>query len=57
MNNEDDRPVHVTAEERGHPAIRTLARACIALARMRLEKEATEEPTFKEDDVQEAADD
>lgn len=28
-----DQPVKVTAQERAHPAIRTLARACIALAR------------------------
>lgn len=28
-----DRPVKITAEPRAHPAIRTLARACIALAR------------------------
>lgn len=28
-----DHPVKVTAEERTHPAIRKLARACIALAR------------------------
>jgi hypothetical protein len=27
------RPVHVTAEERTHPAIRKLARAAIAIAR------------------------
>lgn len=27
------RPVHITAQERTHPAIRTLARACLALAR------------------------
>jgi hypothetical protein len=28
-----DQPVKITAKERAHPAIRTLARACIALAR------------------------
>lgn len=28
-----DHPVTVTAQERAHPAIRKLARACIALAR------------------------
>ena len=28
-----DRPVVVTAEERLHPALRKLARACLALAR------------------------
>lgn len=27
------RPVSVTAQERTHPALRTLARACIAIAR------------------------
>jgi hypothetical protein len=27
------RPVQVTAQERTHPALRTLARACIAIAR------------------------
>lgn len=32
-------PVVVTGEERRHPAIRMLARACIALARLRLEQE------------------
>lgn len=33
---ESEQPVTVTAEERVHPAIRKLARACIALARFRL---------------------
>jgi hypothetical protein len=28
-----DRPINVTAQERPHPALRKLARACIALAR------------------------
>jgi hypothetical protein len=36
MKNEDNRPVHVTGEERAHPAIRKLARAAIELARLRL---------------------
>ena len=31
-----DRPVTVTAEERAHPAIRKLARACIAIALLQL---------------------
>jgi hypothetical protein len=34
-----DRPVKVTAEPRSHPAIRKLARACIALARWQREQE------------------
>lgn len=41
MNEDDTRTVHVTAEEQSHPAIRTLARACIALARQRLQREST----------------
>jgi hypothetical protein len=32
-----DHPVNVTAQEWAHPAIRKLARACIALVRQRLE--------------------
>jgi hypothetical protein len=31
-----NREVHVTAQERAHPALRVLARACIALARHEL---------------------
>lgn len=39
-------PVHVTGEERRHPAIRQLARACIALARQQIEAETTtDKPT------------
>jgi hypothetical protein len=38
-----DRPVTVTAQERAHPAIRKLARACIALARHL--REATTAPS------------
>jgi hypothetical protein len=34
-----DQPVHVTAEERPHPALQKLARACIALARLRRDEE------------------
>ncbi len=41
--NNDDRPIRVTGEERRHPAIRQIARACIALARLRLEQEAQAE--------------
>jgi hypothetical protein len=41
----------VTGEERKHPAVRRLARACIALARLRLEREAAEKP----DETKEAA--
>lgn len=37
-----DRPVNVTAQERTHPAIHKLARACIALARQL--REATAPP-------------
>jgi hypothetical protein len=39
MNEGTDQPVIVTGEERRHPAIRQLARACIELARQRLAKE------------------
>lgn len=39
-------PVSVTGyEERRHPAIRQLARACIALARLRLERKTADEPS------------
>lgn len=35
MNEEiPERPVHVAADERPHPALSKLARACIALARL-----------------------
>jgi hypothetical protein len=30
---ESDRPITITAQSKAHPAIRKLARACIALAR------------------------
>jgi hypothetical protein len=36
MNNPDNRSVLVVSEERAHPAVRLLARACIALAQERL---------------------
>lgn len=41
MSKNHNGSVVVTGEERKHPAIRSLARACIALARLRLEREAT----------------
>lgn len=31
----NNQPLHVTTEERPHPALQKLARACIALARLR----------------------
>ena len=34
-----DRPVHVTGEQRLHPALRKLGRACIALARWQREQQ------------------
>jgi hypothetical protein len=37
----DRQPVRVTAEQRLHPAIQKLARACIALARWYQERERT----------------
>ncbi len=36
-----DRPVRVTGEERLHPALRKVGRACIALARWQREQETT----------------
>jgi hypothetical protein len=39
----NDRPVVVTGEERKHPAIRQLARACIEFARLRLEQKVAEQ--------------
>jgi hypothetical protein len=46
MPDHDDstRPVHVTARERAHPALRTLARACIALARLATGSSEPEQP-------------
>jgi len=45
MSEIDNRPVRVTGyEERRHPAIRQLARACIALARLRLEQAGAKKP-------------
>jgi len=40
-SNNDNQPVHVTGDTRRHPAIRKLARACIELARVRLQAAAT----------------
>lgn len=40
MSSSDNNQVRVTGDERRRPEIRSLARACIALARLRLEKEA-----------------
>ena len=51
MSSFDNNPVRVTGEERRHPAIRSLARACIALARLRLEQEAHAEHTSKADET------
>lgn len=36
------KPVHVTGEERPHPALRKLARACLALVRWQRELEQQE---------------
>ena len=40
-SNNDNQPVQVTGDTRRHPAIRKLARACIELARVRLQAAAT----------------
>jgi hypothetical protein len=37
-----DRPVKITSTPRSHPAIRAIARACIALARWQRDQEALE---------------
>jgi len=39
---ENEVPVVVTGVERKHPAIRTLARACIALAKLRIAASAAQ---------------
>lgn len=41
--NTTEPPVHVTGEQRPHPAVRRLARACIALVRW--QRRQTEEAT------------
>ena len=51
-----DKPVHITAEERPHPALQKLARACIALARLRRDEERAREEQ-PEHDTPLAADD
>jgi len=38
-----DRPVRITGEERLHPALRKLGRACIALARWQREQQRPSE--------------
>lgn len=35
MSDSSENPIIVTARERAHPALRKLARACIALGRLR----------------------
>ncbi len=39
--NPSDKPVRITGEERLHPALRKLGRACIALARWQREQDTT----------------
>lgn len=56
MSENNNVPVRVTGEERRHPAIRSLARACLALARLRLEQEAAETKTAAEPAVADAGD-
>jgi hypothetical protein len=43
-----DRPVKITSVPRAHPAIRAIARACIALARWQREQEANNPPASAE---------
>jgi hypothetical protein len=40
--------LRVVADERRHPGVRVLARACIALARLRLEKAAQDQHAARE---------
>lgn len=42
---ESDRKVTVTAQERAHPALRKLARACLALARQLVGESAPQPPS------------
>lgn len=51
---DSDRPVNITAEERAHPAIRKLARACIAFARQ-LAEATTSSPSSRQHDANGAA--
>jgi hypothetical protein len=44
MSGSSERPVKITAEERPHPALRTLARACIALALHSIKKQSPGQP-------------
>ena len=49
MSEINNKPVRVTGyDERRHPAIRQLARASIALARLRLERKTADQPTGDE---------
>jgi hypothetical protein len=49
MSEINNMPVQVTGyEERRHPAIRLLARACIEIARQRLVGQAADEPPSTE---------
>lgn len=41
MAEESTHPVRVSAQERNHPALRRLARACLALARHQLQLPAS----------------
>lgn len=43
-----DRPVKITSVPRAHPAIRAIARACIALARWQREQETSNSPASAE---------
>lgn len=45
MSNTNNNSVRVTGEERRHPAIRKLARACIEIARLRLAREKAAQTT------------
>ena len=62
VSNEDNNPIRVTAEEHRHPALRILARACIAIARDQVEREEkkdelapAEAPRPKPDETEEDA--
>lgn len=51
MSQIDNMPLRVSGEQRRHPAIRQLARACIVLARQQLEQRTTaiEQPADEKD--------
>jgi hypothetical protein len=56
MSTTDDRPVIVTGEQHDHPAIRLLARACIALAQEQLGNEqAHEDPRDTDESARQEA--